>query len=161
MSKLSLKGNPSGTGNFTIEAPNSNVDRTLALPDEAGTVLTDVSDIESQVKTATNATGSAPVYAARAWVNFDGDNGSVRASGNISSVVRNRVGDYTVFFDTAMPDNDYAVSAIASGFDGSSATWVQIKNDASLITTSVQITTAIQTDGNPRDREIITLAVFR
>jgi len=45
MSKVSIKGNPSGTGNFSIEAPNSNVDRTLNLPDEAGTVLTSSSSI--------------------------------------------------------------------------------------------------------------------
>ena len=40
MSKVSISGNASGTGVFTIQAPNSNVDRVLSLPDEAGTVLT-------------------------------------------------------------------------------------------------------------------------
>ena len=40
MSKVAIKGNASGTGTFTVEAPNSNTDRTLVLPDEAGTVLT-------------------------------------------------------------------------------------------------------------------------
>ena len=40
MSKVAIKGNASGTGTFTLEAPNSNTDRTLVLPDEAGTVLT-------------------------------------------------------------------------------------------------------------------------
>lgn len=40
MSNIAIKGNASGTGTFTIEAPNSNTDRTLVLPDEAGTVLT-------------------------------------------------------------------------------------------------------------------------
>ena len=41
MSKIALSGNASGTGTFSIVAPNSNTDRTLTLPDEAGTVLTD------------------------------------------------------------------------------------------------------------------------
>jgi len=45
MSKVAIKGNASGTGTFTLEAPNSNTDRTLVLPDEAGTVLTSASDI--------------------------------------------------------------------------------------------------------------------
>jgi len=45
MSKISLKPNASGTGVFSLEAPNSNVDRTLNLPDEAGTVLTNGSDL--------------------------------------------------------------------------------------------------------------------
>ena len=40
MSKVAIKGNASGTGTFTLEAPNSNTDRTLVLPDEAGTVVT-------------------------------------------------------------------------------------------------------------------------
>jgi hypothetical protein len=37
MSKVVITGNASGTGDFTIEAPNSNTDRTLTLPDETGT----------------------------------------------------------------------------------------------------------------------------
>jgi len=110
MSKISLQPNASGTGTFTLEAPNSNTNRTLTLPDEAGNVLTDVSDIESQVKTATNATGSAPVYACRAWVNFDGTGTvSIRASGNVSSITDNGTGDYTVNLTTAMTDTSYSV----------------------------------------------------
>jgi hypothetical protein len=40
MSKVAITGNASGSGTFTIAAPNSNTDRTLTLPDEAGTILT-------------------------------------------------------------------------------------------------------------------------
>jgi len=40
MSKVVIAGDTSGTGTFTISSPNSNTDRTLVLPDEAGTVLT-------------------------------------------------------------------------------------------------------------------------
>jgi len=40
MSKISLSGNASGTGTFTIASPNSNTDRTLTLPDNTGTVVT-------------------------------------------------------------------------------------------------------------------------
>jgi hypothetical protein len=39
MSKVSLAGNASGTGIFTIASPNSNTDRTLTLPDQTGTLL--------------------------------------------------------------------------------------------------------------------------
>jgi len=39
MSLIKLQGNASGTGAFTIAAPNSNTDRTLTLPDATGTVL--------------------------------------------------------------------------------------------------------------------------
>ena len=110
MSKIAITGNESGTATFTIEAPATNTDRIFELPDEAGKVLTDVSDIEPQVKTATNASGAAPIYACRAWVNFDGTltTGNIRASGNVSSVTKSGTGDYQINFATAMPDVNYA-----------------------------------------------------
>jgi hypothetical protein len=40
MSKVTIAGDVNGTGVFTIAAPNGNTNRTLTLPDEAGTVLT-------------------------------------------------------------------------------------------------------------------------
>jgi len=40
MSKIALSPSASGTGVFTIASPSGNTDRTLTLPDEAGTVLT-------------------------------------------------------------------------------------------------------------------------
>jgi hypothetical protein len=58
-----------------------------------------------------SATGTAPVFAARAWVNFNGTGTpAVRASGNVSSLTDNTTGDYTINFTTAMPDANYAVS---------------------------------------------------
>ena len=65
---------------------------------------------ESNVKTALNASGSAPIYACRAWINFDGTSASIgtgRASGNVSGVTDNGTGDYTVNFSTAMSDANY------------------------------------------------------
>jgi len=47
LSKITLKPNASGTGVFSLEAPNSNSDRTLNLPDEAGSVAT-IEGIESR-----------------------------------------------------------------------------------------------------------------
>ena len=40
MSKVTIAGDVNGTGVFTISSPNGNTNRTLVLPDEAGTVLT-------------------------------------------------------------------------------------------------------------------------
>ena len=54
------------------------------------------------------ATGSAPSYSARAWVNFNGTGTvAIRASGNVSSITDNNTGDYTVNFTNAMPDANY------------------------------------------------------
>jgi hypothetical protein len=121
MSKVAIKGASTGTATFTLTAPGStSTDRTLVLPDNAGTVLTSASDLAAanltgnvaaaRITDALNAGGSAPIYACRAWVNFNGTNGSIRASGNVSSVTRNGTGDYTVNFTTAMPDANYAAT---------------------------------------------------
>ena len=40
MSKVAITGNASGTGTLTIAAPNTSTDRTLTLPDNTGTILT-------------------------------------------------------------------------------------------------------------------------
>ena len=45
MSSVSIQGNASGTGIFTIASPNSNTNRTLTLPDNTGTILTGSSAI--------------------------------------------------------------------------------------------------------------------
>jgi len=147
MSKISLKPNASGTGVFSLEAPNSNVDRTLNLPDEAGTVLTNVSDIESQVKTATNATGSAPVYACRAWVNFDGTGTvSIRESGNVSSITDNGTGDYTVNFATALPDANYAYSTTGREDESGTGAWAALPVPYSRWCRRIDSTMGIFTD---------------
>ena len=45
MSNIAIKGATTGTGVFTLESPATNTDRTLILPDEAGTVLTSASNV--------------------------------------------------------------------------------------------------------------------
>jgi len=52
MSKVAIQGNASGTATFTVAAPvGTGVDRTLTLPDEAGTVITSAT---SEYTVATN-----------------------------------------------------------------------------------------------------------
>lgn len=67
-------------------------------------------------------TSGVEQYLAKAWVNFNGTGTvAIRASGNVSSITDNGVGDYTVNFTTAMPDTNYAV-VISIGFNGTTAT---------------------------------------
>jgi hypothetical protein len=68
--------------------------------------------VHSAITNDLHVTGSAPMYACRAWVNFDGTTTSptIRASGNISSIIKNGTGDYTVNFTTAMSDANYAAT---------------------------------------------------
>ena len=65
-----------------------------------------------KLRNALNAGGNAPTYACRAWVNFNGVGAvSVIASGNVSSVTDNAVGDYTLNFATPMPNANYSISS--------------------------------------------------
>ncbi len=52
----------------------------------------------------------ATAYGCRAWVSFNGTSTvAIRASGNVTSITDNGVGDYTVNFTNAMPDANYSV----------------------------------------------------
>lgn len=58
----------------------------------------------------------ATAYGCRAWVNFNGTGTvAIRASGNVSSITDNGVGNYTVNFTTAMPDANYATTVNTQG----------------------------------------------
>jgi len=59
MSRITLSGNASGTGNFTLASPNSNTDRTLTLPDATGTVV--LANGSGDIAT-TSVTPSAGIY---------------------------------------------------------------------------------------------------
>ena len=183
MSKVAIKGNASGTGTFTLEAPNSNTDRTLVLPDEAGTVLTGASalpaanltgDVASaRITNALNASGSAPIYACRAWVNFVGSGTvSINEGGNVSSVIDNGVGQYTINFTTAMPDANYQVSC-AGYIDPNNARKLGVQgprgsfNNPSnaYATGSIQIGCAVGDSGTGNaemhDTDRVGVAIFR
>lgn len=61
-----------------------------------------------------NVSGSAPTYACRAWVNFNGTGVvAINASGNVTSVTDYGTGRYGANFTTAMPDANYAYVATA------------------------------------------------
>ena len=185
MSKISLEPNASGAGTFTLAAPNSNTNRTLTLPDEDGTVLSNaiIGTGPDQIPTNSivpggytdqdaldlfNVTGSAPVFACRAWVNFDGNGPTIRDSGNVSSITDNGTGDYTVNFATAMSDANYAVTAICDQLrpgDTSQNRSIGVyatgssRTQGSLTTTSVRL--MAMRHGNAEDFEHVSVSVFR
>jgi hypothetical protein len=160
LSKIALSGNASGTGTLTLSAPNTDTDRTLTLPDSTGTILNDQSNIEAQVKTATNATGSAPIYACRAWVNFNGTNTvAIRASGNVSSITDNGTGNYTVNFTTAMPDANYTYSTGSNVNTNSGGDVMSLVNNPA--TTSIQVLGKKLDAGGDFDSSFCFIAIFR
>ena len=115
------------------------------------------------VKAALNATGSAPIYACRAWVNFNGTGTvAIRASGNVSSITDNGVGDYTINFTTAMPDANYAFSGFCNHPASTSPAGVlSFGNDFSMLPGSLRVKAANSTSGQAQDTQYITVGVYR
>lgn len=107
---MTLSGDGTITGLVAGGLPNATViDADLSLTANS-----------AQVMVALNASGSAPIYACRAWVNFNGTGTvAIRASGNVSSITDNGTGDYTVNFTTAMQDANYATCMSAGSGVGS------------------------------------------
>jgi hypothetical protein len=162
MTKIAVAGPASGTGTFTLTTPVSSTDRTLTLPDSTGTVLNDQSNIEAQVKTATNATGSAPIYSCRAWCNFNGTGTvAIRASGNVSSITDGGTGIYTVNFTTAMTDANYSVSCCTQ-IVTSNQVITNISAGGTMTTTALPIVTIDRSStGVAIDCSTVAVQVFR
>ena len=55
MAKVKITGHASGTGIFTVTAPNSSTDRTITLPDNTGSLLTSSDDLPAANLTGTVA----------------------------------------------------------------------------------------------------------
>ena len=120
------------------------------------TALRTADAVASLVPSTLNATGSAPLYACRAWVNFNGTGTvAIRASGNVSSITDNGTGDYTVNFTEDVEDANYA--AVASANQASRPVAVRNYTVSSI---------GVQTSGggsstSPQDNDFISLAIFR
>ena len=151
---------PSG-GSVTIAGQNSASNVVVTIPAVTATLLNDQSNIETQTKTALNATGSAPVYGCRAWVNFNGTGTvAIRASGNVSSITDTGVGNYTVNFTTAMPDANFACEVSAySASSGATAIKVQPYRTVSASSQPIASTDAAGTAFIDLDQ--IHVAIFR
>ena len=110
---------PTEIAQFTSSGLNASA-LTGTLPAIDGSALTGISSYsDSDALTLFNATGSAPVYAPRAWVSWDGGATAVSTifgSGNVSSVTDNGTGQSTINFTTALPNANYAVVGMATGY---------------------------------------------
>lgn len=101
------------------------------------------------IKTAINAAGSAPIFAARAWAAFNGTAGALIASGNIASITKNATGDYTLTFTTAMADANYAVSFTPGHTGGGSYSMCVVSRSTTAVRVfSFASGSGVATDGN-------------
>ena len=101
----------------------------------------------------------ATAYGCRAWVNFNGTGTvAIRASGNVSSITDNGVGNYGINFTTAMPDANYAFSG--SGDNTNNNTTGLWQSATARSTTTLNINTGLPgvSLGDPVN---VNVAVFR
>ena len=189
---VTIKAN-SGGGSVTLDAGTTSTDTTLTLPSTTGTLLVASGGVlgvaaggtglsspgtsgnalvsngtawTSAVVTAsalTTASGSAPSYSARAWVNFDGTTSTIAASGNVSSVSNTSTGVFTVNFTTAMQDTNYAAVFGAKRADQASNTSGVVSE---TFTTAVRTTSALSiTVGDSTNgfvnTGVVSVAIFR
>jgi hypothetical protein len=150
-----------GASGDTITVPSG-----ATLDVTSATVSGITSYTNSDALTLFNASGSAPVYACRAWVNFDGTGTpAIREDGNVTSITDNGTGDYTVNFTTAMPDVNYSLVGTSTG--GTSGQIINIRT-ASLAsdTPTTMSTTAVRirnrNDASTLvDPNVVCIGVFR
>ena len=118
------------------------------------------------LRSGLNAGGTAPVYACRAWANFNGTGVvAIRASGNVSSITDNGVGDYTINFTTAMPDANYVPALSCNGNSTGMQQGAQISGTSSapslMSSSQIRINTGTTSGGTNIDMSHVCAAIFR
>jgi len=117
-----------------------------------------------------DATTQTTATKERAFVNFNGSNGAIRASYNVSSITRNATGDYTLNFTSAMPDTNYVATAMPLSWNTNVfyATAmmimgaVQTGGGATLMsTTQLRVMTGLGSNAGAFDHQVVSIAVFR
>jgi hypothetical protein len=162
---------PSGTNNITVlflglpsivGVPNAatvGISQLSATGSPSSTTFLRGDNTWDGVASLTTASGSAPSYSARAWVNFNGTGTvAIRASGNVSSITDNGTGDYTVNFTTAMSDANYDV--VTSG-NRTGALITGINDVRGAPTTSLVYIVTTSTSGTLSDGPYVSVSVFR
>ena len=124
------------------------------LPDNSITTNDIAANAVSEGKLASN------LYTCKAWVNFNGTGTpAIRASGNVSSLTDNGVGDYNINYTTSMPDGKYSVAG-SSTSSGGGVYIVSTDHVGDYPTTNVRIGVT-NGSGTYADRTIVNVAIFR
>lgn len=121
--------------------------------------------VAQTISNGTVSTSSANVIqgSAKAWVSWNGANGTIRGAYNISSVTRNSTGQYTVNFTNALADANYCISISTSdlGGGGSSSMYAYISdNTAVRTTTSFRFVSLISNGASFFDSQYLNASIF-
>ena len=189
MAKVKIQGNASGTGVLTVEAPNTNTDRTITLPDSTGTLATtaeaggDLSfggDTFGADKTIgsndnyalsfetnnaerlklTNDGRGLSQFTAKAWVNFNGTGTvAIRDSHNVSSITDHGTATYGVNYTNNMANTNYC-AVMSSAYATSGSTNWYTDNTINDFQVGGLTAYAFQGSGTSDDAAYVTVQVF-
>ena len=156
--QLKLKAASLG-GDITLTPTDTASNLVVTIPAGTSTLVTNAT-----LPTQLNASGSAPIYACRAWVNFNGTGTiAIRASGNVSSITDNGTGDYTVNFTTAMEDANYCYTMAVE--DASitlvNANYTSFSKTTSSIRTGTRFISGTDGSAIANDADGVCVAIFR
>jgi len=115
-----------------------------------------------RLRDALNSSGSAPIYACRAWVNFNGSGTiAILGSGNVTSITDNGAGDYTVNFTEPLIDANYAVScATVNRLDDTNVS-IGLHPSYSKTSSAVRVLHKIGSTGGQTDSGDVSVSVIR
>jgi len=147
-------------GSANVTTANWGTGRTITIG-ATGKTVNGSGNVSWSMNELTGQSGSAPHYSCRAWVNFNGTTspGTIRASGNVSSVTRNGTGNYTVNFTTAMPDTNFAPLCLLN-YIGSPTSNVDPAFYAQT-TSSVSVVGHGSSSNTLFDCQVVSVTVFR
>ena len=130
---------------FQASGITTGTTRTLTIPNASGTLAL-TSDITAN-----------PV---KAWVRFDGTDGSIDADSNVTSVTRTGTGKYTINITSATSDANYVVTGMAraQATGAVTATVLEQNYDSAHTTTACYVTT--KQGGTFVDTDIVMVAII-
>ena len=105
-------------------------------------------------------TGNAALFFCRAYLNYNGQHGSIRGQKGISHVTDFDVGSYRVFFANAMADSSYTTLGSANGSGVSIIPIVSVNQDNDQTDSYVDIYTTGGVNGTPLDFYNVNVAIF-
>lgn len=179
---LGLRADPSNTSAVISVAGTDQVVITNAGNVVATTFTGALAGNASTATALSTTTGAAPVYGVRAWVNFNGQNNTsnvvdaantnrfIYASGNVTNVLKNGNGDFTINFSTALPDGNYSISGFSVAYSSSNFTGAPLVSlfpsgvgtFLPLVKTSAAVRIAVgDTNGTPINSGNVSITIVR
>lgn len=141
----------------------------LSVSDNVNLSITSGTGVSGSYTVATVVSANIFTYVAGTSLNVSGNitrNIYIRASGNVSSITDNGVGDYTINFANAMPDSNYACMGVGRDMvGGSSAVASPAGSTVDTLTNVVKATSvrvrSIKTSDIVIDSDFVSISIFR